>query len=98
MLCQAWAGVSKRFCQRATQAAAIGVREGILLGGAKIALKITICPETNFFSLIRMGPETSVNLFYTVKFVYKGFVCDVNSPTMLHFVIRSRWHLLHTPD
>jgi len=38
----------------------IGVREGIVLGGRKIiALKITICPETNFFSLIRMGPETS---------------------------------------
>jgi len=38
----------------------IGVREGILLGGRKnFALKITICPESNFFSLIRMGPETS---------------------------------------
>jgi len=38
----------------------IGVREGILLGGRKkIALKIIICPETNFFSLIRMEPETS---------------------------------------
>jgi len=40
----------------------IGVREGILLGGRrkaeKLALKITICPESNFFSLIRMGPET----------------------------------------
>ena len=38
----------------------IGVREGILLGGRKkFSLKITICLESNFFSLIRMGPETS---------------------------------------
>jgi len=38
----------------------IGIWEGILLGGLeKFALKITICSETNFFSLIRMGPETS---------------------------------------
>ena len=41
----------------------IGVQEGIFrhfTGGAeKFALKITICPETNFFSLIRRGPETS---------------------------------------
>jgi len=38
----------------------IGVREGILLEGRKkFALKIAICPESNFFSLIRMGPETS---------------------------------------
>jgi len=29
----------------------IGVREGILLGGRKkFALKITICPKSNFFS------------------------------------------------
>jgi len=43
-----------------TNVAAIGVREGILLGGRKkFALKITICLETNFFSLIRMEPETS---------------------------------------
>jgi len=27
-------------------------------GREKFALKITICPETNFFSLIRMEPET----------------------------------------
>jgi len=39
-----------------------GVREGILLGGRKnFALKITIGPESNVFSLIRMGPETSCN-------------------------------------
>jgi len=39
---------------------AIGVWEGILLGGKKnFALKITMCLESNFFSLIRMGPETS---------------------------------------
>jgi len=31
----------------------IAVREGILLGEEKT------CPETNFFSLIRRGPETS---------------------------------------
>ena len=37
----------------------IGVQESILLGGRKkFALKITICPETNFFSLIRVGTET----------------------------------------
>jgi len=41
-----------------------------------------------------MGPKTLVNLFYTVDFVYNGFVCDVNSPVALPFV-RSRWHLLH---
>jgi len=32
----------------------ISVREGILLGGAE-----KICPESNFFSLMRMGPEAS---------------------------------------
>jgi len=39
----------------------MGVREVILLGGGaeKFAMKITICPETNLFSLIRIGPETS---------------------------------------
>jgi len=38
----------------------ISVREGILLEGRKkFALKTTIRPETDFFSLIRMGPETS---------------------------------------
>ena len=57
-------------------------------GRKKFALKITICPESNFFSLIRMGPETSC------KSVLYGFVCNVNSPTTLHFV-RSRWHLSH---
>jgi len=73
----------------------IGVREGILLRGRKkFALKITICPESNFFSLIRMGLKPLVNLFYTVEFVYNGFVCNVNSPITLHFV-RSRWHLSH---
>jgi len=37
-----------------------GVREGIVLGGRKkFALKIRVCPETNVFSLIRLGPETS---------------------------------------
>jgi len=73
----------------------IGVREGILLGRRKkFALKITICPESNFFGLIRMGLKPLVNLFYTVEFVYNGFVCNVNSPITLHFV-RSRWHLSH---
>ena len=38
----------------------IGVRAGILLGERKkFALKITICIQSNFFSLMRMGPETS---------------------------------------
>ena len=38
----------------------IGVREGILLGRRKkIALKITICPENSFFSLIQMEAEIS---------------------------------------
>jgi len=38
----------------------IGVREGILLGWRKkFVLKKTICPETNFFSVIRKEPETS---------------------------------------
>ena len=37
----------------------IGVREGILLGGwKKFALKMTNYPESEYFSLIRMGPET----------------------------------------
>jgi len=46
--------------QRENTETTIGVREGILLGGRKkFALKITIFPESNFFSLIRMGPETS---------------------------------------
>jgi len=73
----------------------IGVREGIVLGGRKkFSLKITICPETNFFSLIRMGPETScISVPYT-WIRYNGFVCNVNSSITLHFV-RSRWHLLH---
>ena len=67
----------------------IGVRESILLGRRK-----KICPERNFFSLIRMGLKPLVNLFYTVEFVYNGFVSNVNSPKTLHFV-RSRWHLSH---
>ena len=60
-----------------------GVREGILLGGRKnFALKTTLCPATNFFSLIRMKPETSCKyVLYTVEFVYNGFACNVNSPT-----------------
>ena len=41
-----------------------------------------------------MGLKRLVNLFYTVEFVYNGFVYDVNSPIKLHFV-PSRWHLLH---
>jgi len=45
-----------------------------------------ICPERNFFSLIRMGLKPLVNLFYTLEFVYNGFVCNVNSPITLHFV------------
>jgi len=63
-------------------------------GAEKIALKIAISPESNLFSLIRMGPETSCKSVLYVEFVYNGFVCNVNSPMTLHFV-RSRWHLLH---
>jgi len=33
-------------------------------------------------------------MFYTVEFVYNGFLCDVNSPITLHFVW-SRWYLLY---
>jgi len=40
-----------------------------------------------------MEPENYVNLFYTVEFVYNGFLCNVNSPITLHFL--SRWHLLY---
>ena len=54
-----------------------------------------LCPETNFFSLIRIKPETSCKyVLYSVEFVYKGFACNVNSPMTLYFV-RSRWHLLY---
>jgi len=55
----------------------IGVRESILLGGEenkKYAPKLTL------------GLKTLVSLFYIVEFVYNGFVCNVNSPTTLHFV------------
>jgi len=34
-----------------------------------------------------MEPETCVNLFYTVEFVYNGFLCNVNSPITLHFLV-----------
>ena len=44
----------KREIKKKLGAIGIGVREGILLGGAE-----KFCPESNFFSLIRMGPETS---------------------------------------
>ena len=71
----------------------IGVREGILLGGQKkSALKITICPENtncpeiNFLVQSEWGLKPYINLFYTVEFVYIGFLCNVNSPIKLHFV------------
>ena len=65
----------------------IDVREGILLGGRKkFAMKITICPETNFLVWSKWGLKPYVNLFYTVEFVYNGFLCNVNSPITLHFV------------
>ena len=71
-----------------------GVREGISLGGRKhFALKITICPETNFLVESEWSLKPNVNLFYTVQFVYNGFVCNVNSPITLH-VVRPWWHLL----
>ena len=80
---------------------AIGVREGILLGGRiKFALKITICPKNkklamkpSFLVQSELGLKL-VNLFYIAEFIYNRFVCNVNSLITLHFV-RSRWHLLH---
>jgi len=45
-----------------------------------------------FFFQYEWGLKPFVNLFYTVDFIYNGFICNVNSPVMLHFV-RSRWHL-----
>jgi len=33
-------------------------------------------------------------VFYTIEFVYNGFLCNAISPTTLHFVW-SRWHLLY---
>jgi len=42
--------------------------------GRKMHSEINNFPEINFFGLIRMGPETFVNLFYTVEFVYNGMV------------------------
>jgi len=80
---------------------AIGIREGILLGGRKkFALKITICPKNKKFALkptflvqSKLGLKL-VNLFNIVEFVYNRFVCNVNSLITLYFV-RSRWHLLH---
>jgi len=72
----------------------IGEREYILLRGRKkCALKITICPETNFLVYSEFGLKPPVNLFYIVEFVYNGFVGNVNSPITLHFV-RSQWHRL----
>ena len=82
-------------CELRPDLTSIGVREGMQLGGRKkFALKITICPESNFFSLIRMGPETSCKSVLYSWIRYNGFVGNVNSPITLHFV-RSRWHLLH---
>jgi len=80
---------------------AIGIREGILLGGRKkFALKITICPKNKKLALkptflvqSKLGLKL-VNLFNIVEFVYNRFVCNVNSLITLYFV-RSRWHLLH---
>ena len=73
----------------------IGVREGILLGGAdKICPKNKKLPmKPTFLVQSELGLKL-VNLFYIVEFVYKRFVCNVNSLITLHFV-RSRWHLLH---
>jgi len=51
--------------KKSEHSVAIGVREGILLGGRKkFALKITICPKNRqlvlkLLPLIRMGPEIS---------------------------------------
>ena len=52
------------------------------------ALKLTFLVQSEW------GLKPLINLFCTVEFVYNGFVCNVDSPIMLHFV-RSRWHFLH---
>ena len=52
------------------------------------ALKLTFLVKSEW------GLKTLVNLFYTVEFVYNGFVCNVNLPITLHF-LRSWWHLSH---
>jgi len=66
----------------------IGVREGILLGGRKkFALKITNCPKYKQFALkltflvsSEWGLKPHMNLFYTVEFVYNGFVLTLIRP------------------
>jgi len=62
--------------------------------GGKIALKITIFSKLISLVQSEWGLKPLINLFCTVEFVYNGFVSNVNSPIMLHFV-RSRWHLLY---
>jgi len=57
-------------------------------GRKKIALKL------NFLVQSEWGVKSLVNMFYTVEFVYNGFVCNANSRITLYFV-RSRWHVLH---
>ena len=52
------------------------------------ALKLTFLVRSEW------GLKPLINLLCTVEFVYNGFVCNINSRIMLHFV-RSRWHLLH---
>jgi len=81
-----------------------GVREGMLLAGGgncpennNLLWKQTICTDAlklTFLVQSWWGLKPHINLFCTIEFVYNGFVCNVNSPMMLHFV-RSRWHLLH---
>jgi len=68
----------------------------------KIAIcpEITICPKNRQFALELTfyfnpnGAWKHVKLFYTVKFVYNGFLSNVNSPITLYFVW-SRWYLLY---
>ena len=81
----------------------MGGREGFYWGAEKN------CPENNnllqkqtiytdalkltFLVQPEWGLKPLINLFYTIEFAYNGFVCNVNSPIMLHFV-RFRWYLL----
>ena len=46
------------------------------------------------FTLTEWGLQPYVNLFYTAKVIYSGFISNINSPITLHFVW-SRWHLSH---
>ena len=40
--------------------------------------------KLSFLAQSEWGLKPLMNLFCTVEFVYSGFVCNVNSPIMLH--------------